>query len=181
MVYVMKERNEMSNPYLLLSKAFSYPAPGRLVELKEGLMALPEGSEGVKSAFTAFLERIGQLTQGEWEELCTRTLDLTPLAAPYVGFQVWGDTYQRGEFLTTMKQEMAKYGICLEGELPDHLVLVLNYLGRASEPLPELVEVAVPAIERMLVTLHNADPDNPYLELLKAAQLACKDLKKEAT
>ncbi len=170
----------MANQYTLLAMAFRYPAPGRLAELQEGLKGLPEEAEDVKGALQVFLGKVGRLSLGEWEELHTRTLDLNPLAAPYVGFQTWGETYLRGVFLSRMAQALAENGIDPEGELPDHLAPVLRYLGQAPEPLPELVEVLGPAVQRMKAVLGRADPGNPYLDLLEAAQAACKELKKEA-
>ena len=171
------EKNEI-NPYFLLAEAFCYPAPGRLAALQGGMKALPENIR--KESMQAFLDKIGRLSLGEWEELHTRTLDLNPPAAPYVGFQIWGEAYQRGVFLSLLNREMAENNINLEGELPDHLIPVLRYLGQVSEPMPELIDILVPAIQRMLASLRKADPSNPYLELLEAAQSACSDLKKEA-
>ncbi len=171
----------MVNPYKLLATAFFYPDPGKLAELQEGLEGLAEGAEGVKGPLQAFLDLVGQLSLAEWEELYTRTFDLSPLAAPYVGFQAFGDAYLRGVFLAKMGHALAENGIDREGELPDHLAPVLRYLGQAPVPLPELVEVLVPAIQRMQAALRSAEPGNPYLDLLEAAQAACKELKKEAT
>ncbi len=173
-------KNKMASSYTLLAMAFRYPAPGRLAELREGLKSLPEEAAGVKGALQAFLDKVGRLSLGEWEELHTRTLDLNPLAAPYVGFQTWGEAYLRGVFLSRMAQALAENGIDPEGELPDHLAPVLRYLGRVTEPLPELVDVLEPAVQRMQAVLGRADPGNPYLDLLEAAQAACKELKKEA-
>ncbi len=176
----MKLEKQLNNPYVLLAEAFCYPAPGLLSELKDGLKALPGEAEGVKSRFHVFLDKIGHLTLGEWEELHTRTLDLDPPAAPYVGFQTWGETYQRGVFLSIMNRELLDSGIDPEGELADHLIPVMRYLGQMSEPLPELNEMLAITIRRMLDVLGSADPGNPYLDLLGATSLACKDLKKEA-
>jgi nitrate reductase molybdenum cofactor assembly chaperone NarJ/NarW len=59
------------------------------------------------------------------------------------------------------------------GELPDHLAPILRYLGCTTQPLPELVEVLQPALERMTAGLRRAEPDNPYLDLLAAARFQC--------
>ena len=105
------------------------------------------------------------LSLGEWEELHTRTLDLNPPAAPYVGYQIWGESYQRGAFLAKMNRALARgrggpgrraarspgARSCATWRVP-------------TEPLPELVEVLGPALERMLAALRKAEPDNPYVE-----------------
>ncbi len=169
---------QTANICRFLAEAFRYPAPGHLAALDKGLQALP--ASGEKGYLTAFLNKVKQMTLGEWEELHTRTLDLNPPAAPYVGFQTWGETYPRGAFLSRLSRALAEEGIDLEGELPDHLAPVLRYLGQANHPLPELVELLAPALRRMRTALGAKDPDNPYLDLLEAAQAACAGLKKEA-
>ena len=164
--------------YILLAEALRYPAPGRLQNLVAGLADFP--SDSAKASLEGFLNKIDCLSLTEWEELYTRTLDLNPLAAPYIGFQVWGESYQRGVFLSKMAREMATTGVDLEGELPDHLIPVLRYLAMTSLPIPELVEVIDPALRRMLAVLRKAEPENPYIDLLEAVKESCKSLDEEA-
>lgn len=166
------------NGFTLLADAFCYPAPGMLTDLEKRLEMLPEVS--LKRSLTAFEEKIRRLSQGEWEELYTRTLDLNPPSAPYIGFQTWGESYQRGVFLSKMNKKLIEIGVDAQGELPDHLIPVLRYLGQAPQPLPELVEVLEPAIQRISAGLQKADPHNPYVDLLDAFQNLCTNLKKEA-
>ena len=127
----------------LLADAFCYPAPGRLEALQAGLAALPPGRRQGRLSLPSS-SSIGRLSLGEWEELHTRTLDLNPPAAPYVGFQIWGESYQRGAFLSKMNRALAEAGVDPDGELPDHLIPVLRYLAATPDPLPELVEVLGP-------------------------------------
>lgn len=165
-------------PYAVLAEAFCYPAPGLLETLKEGLADLPAAA--YRSAYARFLQKINRLALSEWEELYTRTLDLNPPAAPYIGFQIWGESYQRGAFLSTLNRALLETGVDLEGELPDHLIPVLRYLGRAPAPLPELAEALGPALQRMLSALRKADPANPYVDLYEAVQELCKGSNEEA-
>jgi nitrate reductase delta subunit len=164
--------------YVTLADAFGYPAPGRLDALKRGLTAMPKGAG--KDAYAAFLNGIGRLPLGAWEELHTRTLDLNPPAAPYVGYQTWGESYQRGAFMAKMNRALAEAGVEADGELPDHLAPSLRYLAATVDPLPEMIEVLGPALQRMVATLSKAEPDNPYVSLLQAVQAQCQGLKKEA-
>lgn len=164
--------NSTSNALTLLAEAFRYPAPGHLAALEKGLQSLPVGSE--TEAINAFLGQIRRLSLGAWEELYTHTLDLNPPAAPYIGFQTWGESYQRGVFLSNLSRELLKMDIDTEGELPDHLIPILRYLALASDPLPELVEHLDPALRRMSAALRQAEANNPYLNLLDAAQELCK-------
>jgi nitrate reductase molybdenum cofactor assembly chaperone NarJ/NarW len=166
-----------ANPYSTLARAFGYPAPGLLAAMMDGWVRLQDGR--VKAAYRACIDRLQSLSMGEWEELYTRTLDLNPPAAPYVGYQMWGESYQRGSFLARMSRELREAGVDSDGELPDHVAPVLIYLASTPEPLPELVEVLDPALERMHKGLQSVDPGNPYLSLLEAVRAQCEALKKE--
>src|SRR5512143_1503396 len=106
----------------LLAKAFTYPYPGLLGELEAGLAEA--GRVPGRDGLAAFIKQIAKLSVSEWEELCTRTLDLSPAAAPYVGFQVWGESYQRGEFMSKLNRLMYELDINPGGELPDHIAPV---------------------------------------------------------
>lgn len=152
---------------LLLAEAFRYPQPGLLEQLESGL------AETVKSparnGLATFVKKVGVLSLSEWEELATRTLDLSPAAAPYVGFQIWGESYQRGEFMSKMNRALLEQGIETDGELPDHLIPVLRYLAVKDRPLPELLEHFEPAVKRMAAVLREKDSKNPYNHLFTAA------------
>lgn len=157
--------------YTLLAEAFSYPHPGLLKELGEGLSATAKSP--AHRSLESFVRKVARLSLAEWEELATRTLDLSPAAAPYIGFQTWGDGYPRGEFMSKLNRAMRESGVPTDGELPDHIVPVLRYLATTEQPIPELVQNFQPAVERMRNTLREKDHANPYLELLEAAlQLA---------
>ena len=164
----------MEPVYAILAQAFRYPAPPQLERLQSGLADLPSGK--AKKSLTDFVDQIRQLSLGEWEELYTHTLDLSPLVTPYIGFQIWGEGYQRGNFLARLNRAMSDARIDLDGELPDHLVPVLRYLAVTDEPLPDLLEVLQPAIEAMHKALKKSGPGNPYLQLLEAAAQAFQSL-----
>jgi len=157
--------------YAILAEALRYPAPGRVNTLKAAVSELPVGA--VRDAFSQFVETISELTLASWEELHTRTLDLNPPAAPYIGYQTWGDSYQRGAFMSMMNRAIAACQIDSEGELPDHLIPVLRLLDQSTEPFPELEEVLAPAVARIQAGLIKADPENPYGSLIAAILEAC--------
>lgn len=157
--------------YTLLAEAFSYPHPGLLEAIEQGLSAAAKSP--AKRSMETFVRKVSRLSVAEWEELATRTLDLSPAAAPYIGFQIWGEGYPRGEFMSKLNRAMHETGVPTDGELPDHIVPVLRYLAVTEQPIPELVQNFEPAVERMRNTLREKDRTNPYLELLEAAlQLA---------
>ena len=152
--------------YIWIANAFRYPAPGRLKTLRTSLSDIPKGA--VKDACSTFLAGIEKLSLNQWEELYTRTLDLNPQTAPYVGFQTWGENYQRGKFMANLNQVFQPLAINLDGELPDHIVPILRYLEVSPRPIQELVEILEPSITRIAGVLRKADPYNPYLDLFEA-------------
>ncbi len=156
-----------------LADAFRYPAPDRLAELQQGAAELAETAD-VGGPFAAFLDEVSRLTLAEWEELHTRTLDLSPPVALYVGHAIWGESYKRGEFMASLKRAEDAAGVDPDGELPDHLMPVLRYLDVAAEPLPELLEAIGPALQRMRRDLEKAEPENPYVRLLDAIRAAAR-------
>lgn len=157
-----------------LALALDYPLPGRLETLWRLWIECPRGQP--KQKLERFLRKVEDLSLGEWEELYTRTLDLTPTTAPYVGFAVYGESYQRGEFLAALVRAFAEEGVDLGSELPDHLANVLRYLARAKRPLPELLEILPKALAEMHKTLKTLDAQSPYFLLLEAASEAVSGL-----
>lgn len=159
----------------LLSEAFRYPEPGLLEKLEAGLADMEAGfapgdpRRSAHGGLASFVKKIGALSLDEWEELATRTLDLSPAAAPYIGFQVWGESYQRGEFMSKLNRALAEASVDTEGELPDHIAPVLLYLDVEAQPLPELLENYAPAVKKMITILREKDRNNPYIDLFQAA------------
>jgi len=157
-----------------LALALDYPLPGRLETLWRLWIECPRS--GPKQKLERFLRQVEDLSLEEWEELYTRTLDLTPTTAPYVGFAVYGESYQRGEFLAALTRAFREEGVDPGSELPDHLANVLRYLARAKNPLPELAEILPQALATMHKTLKTLDAKSPYLLVLEAASEAVTGL-----
>jgi nitrate reductase delta subunit len=156
----------------MLAEALRYPTCDCLKTLQSSRSGIPPGE--VKESFEAFLERVQELSLGEWEELYTRTWDLDPIIFPYVGYQTWGENYRRGNFMSRLNRALVKAGVDTDGELPDHLVPVLRYLDTVSLPLPELVEIFEPALQKMLTTLRKVEASNSYILWLEAVQASWK-------
>lgn len=160
----------MINELDTVALGFDYPGTQSLDRLRGCLSNLPVGA--TRTAMERFVETVARLDLGEWEELHTSTLDLSPAFVPYVGHVVWGESYRRGVFMADLQREQRKAGIDQGGELPDHLQPVLRYLAAVDGPLPDLVEVLPTAIGEMRKELKKAQGHNPYRHLLGAALAA---------
>ena len=150
----------------LLAEGFAYPRPGRIDELRRAFDRLRSG--GARKRFARFIDAMSELSLAEWEELHTRTLDLGPLFAPYVGYVTWGDNYHRGEFMAELKVAQELAGVETSGELPDHLDPVLRLLAVADPAPASLLEALPKALDKMRSELKDAERDNPYRHLLAA-------------
>lgn len=151
-----------------IAGCLAYPHDGHLDRVLGGVADLQPGT--VRSELSRFAAAIRHLSLGEWEELHTRTLDLSPLFVPYVGHVVWGESYKRGAFMAELNREMAAQSVDLGGELPDHLAPILRLLDAGVPPPGELVEVLPGAVARMRRELEKSDAANPYRHVLAAAQ-----------
>jgi len=154
------------NACKLFGEALRYPTPGLNDRVDAGAPAVKD--QEARRALSQFAAATKILSIGEWEELYTRTFDLNPAVAPYLGYQIWGDGYPRGTLMSNLNRAYHAQGMDDLSELPDHISLVLRYLGTSAEVPPDLAEVFVPAAQKMVAVLSKADGDNPYLSLLKA-------------
>lgn len=151
----------------LLAEALGYPSPARLKTLS-ALEATGSSRRGESPA--------GSWTLGEWEEHYTRVFDHNPPSALYLGYQMWGDRYQRGELMATLARAQKVAGVDPAGELPDHLVPVLLYLAAVTDPLPQVLEILPGAVEKIRRAVEDLAPGSPYLAVLDDVLAATKEL-----
>lgn len=157
------------NMYIALSALFSYPGSDCYQHAHKCGQALRTAPAGAYSEFQKFLAGVSGLSKEELQELFTRTFDLNPMCTLEIGWQLYGEDYQRGEFLVKMRQHLREYGIPESGELPDHLSHALALLARLENA--EAVEFAcgyvLPAIDKMLSQWKESR--NAYAALLESA------------
>lgn len=116
------------------------------------------------------LEAFALVAQGhdlrELQELYTRAFDLTPEGTLDLGWHLFGETYQRGQFLAMMRHHLQLHGLEEGGNLPDHLPNLLD-LGMRLErqDAMDLVDDCIlPALEKILPAMK----ESPYLHVLQA-------------
>ena len=98
-----------------------------------------------------FCAEIQNLTTDELQELFTRTFDLNPVCTLEIGWQLYGEQYQRGEFLVKMRQHLRAQELEESTELPDHLTHALALLGRLEpdEAAGFAGQYLLPALDKM--------------------------------
>ncbi len=163
------------HPAIVVAMGYRYPHPSAAADLDVAIRSWLRGS--VETHMRRFHDAVAELSLGEWEELHTATLDLTPQFIPYVGDVAWGENYRRGAFMAELKVAMERCGVELGGELPDHIEPVLRYLAVAEEPLADLVDVLPSVLATMKQVLHTASPQNPYRHLVAATVDLAADLR----
>jgi len=148
----------------------TYPAadPASAARRCHGLVRARDSAAALE-AFVNHAERAGP---HQLEELYAATFDLDPSCAPYLGHHLCGDGPRRGTFLARLAEVYRQDGFAMaaaDGELPDHVVVVLRYLAAVAEGADRralLEDALVPALDKMLTTLE--DPTNVYRSVLSA-------------
>jgi len=151
-----------------LARLLEYPSEG----FEEGVQ---EWSAQVAGACPGAADPMGRFTKfavgsdtGTLQEFFTRTFEINPACTLEVGWQLFGENYNRGEFLVRMRQLLRDAGVPETSELPDHLTQVLRVLAR-MEPRQAAAlaeESVIPAVKKMAVNL--AVNENPYESVLDA-------------
>jgi nitrate reductase delta subunit len=154
----------------VVALGFRYPDPQHAETLRAAVAEMPVGD--ARTGMERFVAEVTALPLGQWEELHTRTLDLSPLFVPYVGHLAWGESYRRGAFMVDVQAAQVAAGVDLHGELPDHIEPILRYLGACDDPLSDLVDIMPDAIAEMRKDLKKRERENPYRHLLAAAAAA---------
>jgi nitrate reductase delta subunit len=152
--------------YGALADLLDYPRAG----LPSCAAAYAETVDGAaEEELRTFAETLRGLSQGEMEELYTRTFDLQLESCLYVGHHLFGEDWRRGLFMARLKHRYDERGFSGGSECPDWLPAVLRFLdaephGPDTEEL--LQECVIPAAARLLRVLEGKS--NPYAAVLRA-------------
>lgn len=140
-----------ANVYASLAVLFSYPANDYQRHVDDCLHAFRKAPAESYPEFQKFHMGIAGLSNEEVQELFTRTFDLNPICTLEIGWQLYGEDYQRGEFLVKMREHLREFGVSESGELPDHLSHALALLPRleASQAEEFASAYVLPAIDKM--------------------------------
>ncbi len=146
--------------FSLWSPLLSYPGPDYLERLRDCMAGAPSPH------LEEFAQSIDGLPREAIEELYTQTFDWSPATTLDIGWHLFGENYDRGDFLVKLRGALRTYGLPESHELPDHLSHVLPLLDR----LPEdergsfAAKFVQPALEKLSDGL--AKIESPFLPLL---------------
>lgn len=170
--------------YALFADLLEYPTPDladRVRACIEGLSAeQPEAAEKLAD----FQRYLPGRSPAQMEELYTGTFDLQPVCYPYVGYQLFGESYKRGAFMAGLVAGYRVCGFTSGRELPDHVAVILRFLalgatarnGEFGRTL--LLEGLLPALEKMVGAMEGR-AGNPYGAVLSALLLFLLDVKEK--
>lgn len=164
MNFVNKDRATLA----LFAELLIYPQEKPL-DICERLMPLiedrvPEAGLSLQQ----FSHHVNNSTLSRLQELFTSTFDVQVVCYPYLGYQLFGESYKRGTFMVRLIDFYKKEYFTFEKELPDHLSVVLRFMSQTKDDElfgHLLEECIIPSLEKMKTFFRN---DNPYGTLLEA-------------
>jgi nitrate reductase delta subunit len=163
-------------PYDLFADLLEYPSPATLPQAKECLEQLRVTHPEAASSLETFCGALEKHSLEQIEELYTITFDMQPVCYPYIGYQLFGESYKRGAFMAQLNEAYHASYYSAGQELPDHLSVILHFLGLSTATREAdfgqalLAEGLVPALEKM-IQAYDRQSENPYVGLLSALHL----------
>lgn len=154
--------------FTTFGRLLAYPAPGYPERAAQAVEELADRHSTAAEALAAFAGAVADRDDAGMEELYTRTFDLNPTCALEVGWHLWGEDYERGRFLVTARALLRRLGLPEEGELPDHLRVLLPALDHLPEREAGVWagRYLLPSVTQMHRTLERKS--HPYRHLLAA-------------
>ena len=102
------------------------------------------------------------------QELYVQTFEFNPACTLETGWHLFGENYERGEFLVRMREQLRRYGIVESSELPDHLTHLLALIPRMDRT--EAAELAGQYLLPALGKIRDGLKDNPYAAVIAAIE-----------
>lgn len=164
------DRASAERACLVFAELLSYPSRGLDRAARDSLGVLGPLCPQAASHLSRFLAEIEPLSTENLEEVYTATFDVQVLCYPYVGYQLFGESYKRGEFMAVLREKYRGSGFSEGKELPDHLPVLLRFIAGLEDPLERKILIEdglIPAVGKMLGAFREGS-ENPYRHLLLA-------------
>ncbi|MGD9898588.1 MAG: nitrate reductase molybdenum cofactor assembly chaperone [Calditrichaceae bacterium] len=157
--------NKMFNSF---AEVFSYP----VIDYQKNTAELGKQidvDEENRQKYDEFIKYVERTELSDIEELFTRSFDMNPLTCLEIGWHLYGEDYQRGEFLVKMRQSLEEFKITESVELPDHLSHCLKLMAVLESDEVQIFSenYLLPAIGKILKNFSGDNPYKPVIEILK--------------
>lgn len=122
-----------------------------------------------------FLSAQRELGTSRLQEIYASAFDMQPECTLNLSYHLFGEDQRRGLFLAKLKELYEQAGVDPGSELPDHLCLMLRYLGTEAGMAAKndlIVDCLLPAVSKIRRGVDEAA--NPYRYLLDALLLWLK-------
>lgn len=135
----------------LLAGLFRYPDEHYVSDVERCADALSGRDREAAGMLNETLGQIREMSLFDVQALYTSTFDLDPVCSLEVGWHLFGENYERGEFLVKMRGELRRLGLPESTELPDHLSHVLAAFGKMQSDEAECFAATClfPALNKM--------------------------------
>jgi len=154
--------------YDTLAGLLAYPGPdyGKTLHFCRSAMSAMDAEAAAQ--LDELWVRLEPLSTEQLQELYVQTFELNPVCSLEAGWHLFGENYERGEFLVLMRQQLRRHELIESAELPDHLTHVLPVIGRmeVQEAAQFHESFLGKALDKMMEGLRGKD--NPF-ELLIVA------------
>ena len=156
--------------YRLFAAIFTYPYPELHAEISECYRQLKTDYPEAAELINQFQSFANSTSIPHLEEIYTSTFDVNPVCFPYPGFHLFGENFNRADFIVKLQQKYQEHGFSAPpNELADHLSVMLEFLS-ILEPdavlAGELIEdCLLPALEKMN---EGFKADNPYATVVRS-------------
>jgi nitrate reductase molybdenum cofactor assembly chaperone NarJ/NarW len=169
-------QDSIGSLFNLFADLLAYPTSTTWQQAKQCLEQVQALHPEAVRPLEIFSSGLEKLLLGQIQELYTITFDMQPVCYPYVGYQLFGESYKRGAFMAHLNEAYHLSEYSAGQELPDHLSVILHFLGLDTAKREDdfgralLAEGLVPALGKMLQTF-DQQSENPYFGLLSALHL----------
>jgi nitrate reductase delta subunit len=152
----------------LLANLFRYPDRDYVSDVERCIEALYSADPQAAGMLRETLGQTRKISVGDLQALYTSTFDLDPVCSLEVGWHLFGENYERGEFLVKMRSELRRLGLPESTELPDHLTHALAAFSRMESDEAECFAAAClfPALDKMRTGMESKP--NPFSGVLRA-------------
>jgi nitrate reductase delta subunit len=146
-----------------LAPLFAYPDDGYGARAAESARAL--GLDPLR----VFADTVTAMPADALEERFVEAFDMDPDCAPDLGWHLFGERYERGEWLASLRADQRRLGLDTSPELPDHLTNVLMILARDERARAHaLARFVAPALDRLQASLERRE--SPFRHALAAVR-----------